>query len=155
MYAVQKYRSSSQGNTRENTPEYPGKYPGYGSVLAYIKILTFVFLPERAPKFLPVHTNFKVSPFLTALSGLRYMEQSSSEFPPETRRVLQVETWRLRGGGINRPNTTHALPRKAIQVERRCPRLWRPRLCRTWTLLIDFSRCGLKLFFVSHPAAYG
>ena len=58
------------------------------------------------------------------------MEQSSSEFPPETRRVLQVETWRLRGGGINRPNTTHALPRKAIQVERRCPRLWHPRLWR-------------------------
>ena len=43
------------------------------------------------------------------------MEQSSSEFPPETRRVLQVEIWRLRGG-VNRSNTSHALPRKAIQV---------------------------------------
>ena len=32
------------------------------------------------------------------------MEQSSSEFAPETRRVWQVETSRLRGGGINRVN---------------------------------------------------
>ena len=69
-----------------------------------------------------------MSPFLTALSGLRYMEQSSSEVPPETRHVLQVETWLLRGGGVNRPNISHALPRNAIQVERRRPRLWRPRL---------------------------
>ena len=29
-----------------------------------------------------------------------------------------------------RLNTSRALPRKAIQVERRCPRLWRPRLWR-------------------------
>ena len=46
-----------------------------------------------------------------------------------TRRVLQVETLRLRGGGINRPNTTHAHLRKATQVEERRPSLWRPLLC--------------------------
>ena len=68
---------------------------------------------------------------MTALSGLRYMNAELlrfPQFPPETRRVLQEETWHHHGGGINRANTTHALPRKAIQVERKCPRLWRPRL---------------------------
>ena len=43
------------------------------------------------------------------------------------------------------PNSSHALPRKAIQVGRRCLTLWRPRLwhdvgtCRFW--------CGLYLFY--------
>ena len=90
--------------------------------------------PGAGSKFLADHTNLNISNFLNALSGLRYTEQSSSEFPPETRRVVQIETWVLRGGGgVNRPHTSHALPRKAVQVERRCPRLrcprlWRPRL---------------------------
>ena len=62
------------------------------------------------------------------------------------------------------PNNSHALPRKVVQVGRRCPRLWHPRgpgalgYGRTWVHLIAFSRCGLNLFFrffasQSQPAA--
>ena len=86
--------------------------------------------------------------------------QSSSEFPPETRHVLQVETWLLRGG-VNlcqpRRNTSHALPCKAtsIQVERRCPR--GPRL---WQDVGTSNRFQLvraqvlfSFFHKSHPSS--
>ena len=50
------------------------------------------------------------------------------------------------------PNTWNALPRKVIQVERRCPRPWRPRIWRP-RLWQDvgasnrLQRCEFKLFF--------
>ena len=107
--------------------------------------LTFFFLPERTP-FFPDHTNFKTSPFL---SGLRYMEQSS-EFPPETRRILQAETgfFVVLSTYVNPDQTPRLLsPVKLSKSSRGAPGSGAPGYGRTFAHLIDFSRCGLKLFF--------
>ena len=72
----------------------------------------------------------------------------TSELPPEPRRVLRVETWR--------PSKHLACSLlQAIQVERRCPRLWRPRL---WLDVGTYNRfylvgAGSSSFFLVHPAA--
>ena len=71
------------------------------------------------------------------------MEQSSSEFPPETRRVLQVETRLLRGVGVDRPNTSNALPRKAIGG---APGSGASGYGRTWAHLIVFIGAGSSCF---------
>ena len=60
--------------------------------------------PRAGSMVLADYTDFKISPFLTALSGLRYMNRPP-QFPPETRRFMQLETWRFGGGGVNRSNT--------------------------------------------------
>ena len=76
--------------------------------------------------------------------------QSSSEFPPETRHVLQVETWLLRGGvNLCQP---HETPRMLSPAKLRVSKSSEgapgaPGYGRTWVHLIAFSRCGPKFFF--------
>ena len=99
-----------------------------------------------------------------------------SEFPPETRHVLQVDTWRPRGVNLSTttwyalntwrhrgvkllPPTKHLVcfPPHIFPSGQRCPKLWRPRLWQDVGIYrIAFSRWGLKLFLFSrksHPAS--
>ena len=54
-------------------------------------------------------------------------------------------------------NTSNALPRKAIQVERRCPRLWCPRLWQDVGTSNRFQQVRAQVIFSffrkSHPAS--
>ena len=120
-------------------------------------ILTFVILPWASSKGALTSIYFLSWLLWAGSDTWNRAPQSYSEFPPETRRDWHVETWHIRGGVINRPNTKHALPRKAIQVEQRCPRVWRPRFLRP-SLWQDvgtsnrFRRCGLILFSCVTPS---
>ena len=97
--------------------------------LYYIEILTDISFPERAHVSLPGHSdldhsNFKISIyfFFLASQGSHLKHAVFCKLKPG---VFVVSTCQPR------PNTSHALPGKAIQVGRRCPRLWRPRLWRS------------------------
>ena len=113
--------------------------------------------PLSGLHFFLIPLTFKISSFL---SGLRYMKQNS-EFPHETRRVLQVETWLFRGGVNCMSTPTKHLacspPQKLSKSSGGAPGFGAP--CsgtpgsgtpgygRTWVHLIAFSRWGLKFFF--------
>ena len=84
------------------------------------------------------------------LSGLSYMQQSSSEFPPET--LCFANRNRLLRGGVNLcvnlDRTLRMLsPAKLSKSSGGAPGPGAPGYGRTWVHPIAFSTCGLKFFF--------
>ena len=116
---------------------------------------------EKPCKFLADYTNVRIFPSLTALSGLRYMEQSSSEFLKSSH-LKHAVFCKLKPGVfvlvVSTEQTLRMLSPATLSKSSGgapgsgAPGYGAPCYGRTWAHLIAFSRCGLKLFFRVTPS---
>ena len=98
---------------------------------------------SRAPGCQTLLVTFKIYIFKHPL-------RAPQEFPPETRHVLQVETWVfVVVSTYVKPDQTPRMlsPAKLSKSSGGAPGSGAPGYGRTWVHLIAFSRCGLKFFF--------